>query len=122
MGNSILDDLGQELTGIISPVSICMALTVALVRILNPDGASDAGAVYFASAYYNEQVRMILPAGLVSTAAAPMSHPPLCCNLQEGDSAGKKLSGSIINALIFIGVVTVMTFILVLLFKYGVRS
>ena len=122
MGNSILDDLGQEVTGIISPVSICMALTVALVRILNPDGASDAGAVYFASAYYNEQVRLHSAGHTSSSAAARVSRPPPRCHLQDGDSAGTKLSGSIINALIFIGVVTVMTFILVLLFKYGVRS
>lgn len=36
MRRSVLDDLGEEVTGIVSPVSICMALTVALVRILNP--------------------------------------------------------------------------------------
>ena len=38
---------------------------------------------------------------------------------QEGDSTSKKLSGALLNALIFIGVVAVMTFVLVLLFKYG---
>lgn len=41
--------------------------------------------------------------------------------MQEGDSTSEKLSGSIINALIFVGAVALMTFILVLLFKYGVR-
>ncbi len=40
--------------------------------------------------------------------------------VQEGDSAGKKLSGSVINALIFVGIMTITTFIMVLLFKYGV--
>eukprot|EP00887_Chlorella_sp_A99_P001007 scaffold5.g1007.t1 len=89
---SVLDDLGEEVTGIVAPVSICMALTVALVHILNPDGSSDTNAVFLASSYYTEN---------------------------EGDSAGQKLSGSIINALIFVGVVAVMTFVLVLLFKYG---
>lgn len=89
---SVLDDLGEEVTGIVAPVSLCMALTVALVRTLNPDGASDSGAVFLASAYYTEQA---------------------------GDSTGQKLSGALINSLIFVGVVAVMTFILVLLFKYG---
>ncbi|PSC76470.1 presenilin isoform B [Micractinium conductrix] len=92
MARSVLDDLGEEVTGIVAPVSLCMALTVVLVRILNPDGDSDSSAVFLASAYYNEQ---------------------------EGDTTGQKLSGAVINALIFVGVVAVMTFVLVLLFKYG---
>ena len=56
MGRSILDDLGEEVTGIAAPVSICMVLTVALVRILNPTGSGDSGAVYLASVYYTEEV------------------------------------------------------------------
>lgn len=57
---------------------------------------------------------------------APVYQPP--CRLaphlppslpQEGDSTSKKLSGALLNALIFISVVAAMTFILVLLFKYG---
>ena len=39
---------------------------------------------------------------------------------QEGDSPGQKLSGAVVNALIFVGVVAAMTFALVLLFKHGV--
>lgn len=57
MRRSVLDDLGEEVTGIVSPVSICMALTVALVRVLNPEGESNSGAVFLASAYYTEDVR-----------------------------------------------------------------
>lgn len=57
MGRSVLDDLGQEVTGIAAPVSICMALTVALVRLLNPEGESNAGSVSVASIYYSENVR-----------------------------------------------------------------
>ena len=56
MAKSVLDALGQEVTGIVSPVSLCMALTVLLVRILNPQGASDPNSVYIASFYYDEQV------------------------------------------------------------------
>lgn len=30
---SVLDDLGEEITGISAPVSICMALVVLLVKV-----------------------------------------------------------------------------------------
>ena len=40
--------------------------------------------------------------------------------LQADDSTGTKLAGSVINALIFVVIVGLMTFVLVLLFKYGV--
>lgn len=56
MRNSILDDLGQEVTGIVSPVTICMTLTVLLVRLLNPDGATSPSAIAIAQTYYKEQV------------------------------------------------------------------
>ncbi len=60
MGRSILDDLGEEVTGIAAPVSICMILTITLVRLLNPDGDGDSGAVYLASIYYTEEVREVI--------------------------------------------------------------
>lgn len=53
---SILVSTGEEVTAIVTPVSICMALTVALVKTLNPDGRSDGRAVSIASVYYSEQV------------------------------------------------------------------
>ncbi len=56
MSSSILDDLGQEVTGIVAPVSICMFLTVLLVRLLNPDGISNPSAVAIAQTFYKEQV------------------------------------------------------------------
>ena len=56
MTESVLDRLGEEVTGIVSPVSLCMALTVALVRLLNPTGDNAGSSVYIASAYYQEQV------------------------------------------------------------------
>jgi hypothetical protein len=61
MGRSILNDLGQEVTGIAFPVSVCMALTVILVRILNPEGESDSNSVLLANLYYSEQVRLREP-------------------------------------------------------------
>eukprot|EP00983_Pelagomonas_calceolata_P028656 897335-Pelagomonas_calceolata.AAC.3 len=47
---------GAGLTGILSPVSICMGLTVVLVRLLNPDGKSGSAALRFASIAYSEDV------------------------------------------------------------------
>jgi hypothetical protein len=41
--------------------------------------------------------------------------------MQDDETAGSKLRGSLINAIVFVAIVTAMTFIIVLLFKYGVR-
>uniref|UniRef100_A0A061R1G5 Presenilin n=1 Tax=Tetraselmis sp. GSL018 TaxID=582737 RepID=A0A061R1G5_9CHLO len=87
----ITESLGEQVTGIVTPVSLCMALTVALVRVLNPDGDSGTSAVAIATAFYREQ---------------------------EDDTTGEKLAGSVVNALIFISVIGGMTFVLFLLFKY----
>lgn len=43
-------------------------------------------------------------------------------DVQENETAGSKFRGSLVNALVFVAIVTVMTFVIVLLFKYGVRS
>lgn len=72
---SLLDDLGEEVTGIIAPVSLCMALTVLLVKLLNPEGESAANTVYIASIAYSED---------------------------STDSSGKKLGGALLNAIIFV--------------------
>jgi hypothetical protein len=56
MTRSVLDDLGEEITGIIAPVSICMALVVLLVKTLNPDGNADSSSVAIATIAYHEQV------------------------------------------------------------------
>mmetsp|Transcript_33836 Transcript_33836/g.95787 ORF Transcript_33836/g.95787 Transcript_33836/m.95787 type:complete len:460 (-) Transcript_33836:1345-2724(-) len=90
-GKGVTETLGEQVTGIVAPVSICMALTVVLVRILNPDGESSSASVAIATAYYNEE---------------------------EGDSTSEKIAGSIINALIFVAIIAAMTFVLFLLFKY----
>ncbi|KAF5831859.1 Presenilin-domain-containing protein [Dunaliella salina] len=89
---SVLQDLGAGLTGILSPVSICMGLTVVLVRLLNPDGKSGSAALRFASIAYSED---------------------------PTDSESTKFEGAFLNALIYVGIVTVMTFAIVLLFKFG---
>lgn len=71
---SILEDLGEEVTAIITPVSICMALTVMLVKTLNPTGASDVHSVLIASAFYTEQVGALVGT-IVNEWRAPGASP-----------------------------------------------
>lgn len=56
MVQSILDTLSSKITGIITPVSLTMAITVWLVRHLNPGGTTTGSAVAIANIYYHEQV------------------------------------------------------------------
>jgi hypothetical protein len=53
---SVLDDLGAEITGIAFPVSVCMALTVALIRLVDSQGDGERPQVLIAEAVYNERV------------------------------------------------------------------
>ena len=126
MVESVLDRLGEEVTGIVSPVSLCMALTVGLVRLLNPTGDAAGRSVSIASAYYKEQVHA-RPAQPRCTWGSPADLPSNQTNktfllllAQGDDSTSDKITGSIINAVIFVGIIALMTFVLVLLFKYGV--
>ena len=143
MGESVLDSLAAKITGIISPVTICMALTVWLVRTLDPGGASSSSAVAIANIYYHEEVGHLTFTLLWWTIAslhsiayaangallwvcmmAPRPYIKLNAEgrpLQDSDSAGIKIQGAVINATIFVVFVGLMTFALVLLFKYGVR-
>jgi presenilin 1 len=41
--------------------------------------------------------------------------------LQDSDTTGQKLGGALLNAIVFVGVIAAMTFVLFLLFKWGVR-
>ncbi|WIA21037.1 hypothetical protein OEZ85_005365 [Tetradesmus obliquus] len=75
-----------------APVSICMAITVLLVKALNPEGTADTTTVAIATLAYQEQ---------------------------DTDSAGQKLGGALLNAIIFMAVIAGMTFVLFLLFKWG---
>eukprot|EP00798_Chlamydomonas_sp_ICE-L_P013550 gene13550-19420_t len=91
---SVLDDLGNEITGIALPVSICMAITVILVKILNPEGESNSTSIIIASVAYDES-----------------GNPD--------DSSSAKFSGALLNALIFVAIVVGMTVLLFTLFYYG---
>jgi hypothetical protein len=54
--------------------------------------------------------------------ASSQIHVLRCAVLQESDSAGQKLGGALLNAIIFMAVIGGMTFVLFLLFKWGVSS
>ncbi|MCD7473394.1 hypothetical protein HAX54_015229 [Datura stramonium] len=89
---SVLDSLGEEIVRIIIPVSICMLLVVILVSVLNND--SDSSGPLFTS---------------IATVAY---------NESSSDSIWEKLKGALLNALVFVVVVTAVTFLLVLLFYF----
>ena len=57
MAESIIDDLGREVTAILGPVTLCIAITVVLVRVLNPAGSTNPTAFGLATAFYSESVR-----------------------------------------------------------------
>ncbi|OVA02153.1 Peptidase A22A [Macleaya cordata] len=88
---SILESLGEEIIRIITPVSTCMFLVVLLVTILNTNSSSDSSSslTTIATIAYNENT---------------------------SDSIWDKLKGALLNSLVFIAMITVVTFILVLLF------
>lgn len=79
--NGILDNLGEEVTGVMAPVTICIATIVFLVRSLNPDGA-DRSSGTAATLAYREN---------------------------SGDTSATKAGGALLNALIFVGIVTGFT-------------
>ncbi|CAH8313354.1 unnamed protein product [Eruca vesicaria subsp. sativa] len=88
---SILDTLGEELIGILTPVSICMFTVVLLVCLLNSDPSSPSSASFssIATAAYSES---------------------------DSDSPWAKLLGAFLNSLVFVAAITLATFLLVLLF------
>ncbi|PON69696.1 Peptidase A22A, presenilin [Trema orientale] len=88
--STILETLGEELIRIITPVSICMFMVVLLVSILSSDtSSSSANFSTMATMAYSES---------------------------SSDSSWDKFVGALLNSLVFVAVVTVVTFVLVLLF------
>ena len=90
---SILASLGEEVTSIVAPVSACMGLTVMLVR-----------ALYL---------------GRSSLSTAPTSIATAVYHESASDDVGTKVTGALLNALVFVIAITIMTFIMFLLFKYN---
>ncbi|CAN0870305.1 Presenilin-like protein At2g29900 [Linum grandiflorum] len=90
--SSIIDSLGEEIVRIVTPVSICMFLVVILVSLLNSSSSSSSPAVNsMATIAYTETT---------------------------SDSTWDKLEGALLNALVFVVVVTLATFFMVLLFYF----
>ncbi|KAL1813413.1 hypothetical protein ACET3Z_023478 [Daucus carota] len=90
---SILESIGSEIIGVMSPVSICMFLVVLLVYSLS--SSSNSGA---------DQIRTAANLVYVETAS---------------DSTTQKLEGSLLNALVFVILIAAVTFLLVLLYYYN---
>ncbi|KAL2935357.1 hypothetical protein RDABS01_018475 [Bienertia sinuspersici] len=87
---SIIDSLGEELIRIITPVSICMFLVVLLVSVLNSESSSSSDSIItIANLAYDEN---------------------------NSESFWDKFEGALLNSLVFVVIVTVVTFILVFLF------
>lgn len=96
MESSILDSIGSEIIGVMSPVSLCMLLVVLLVYSLSPSEQSLSGA--------SDPIR---------TAAN------LVYLERPDDSATQKLEGALFNALVFVILIAIVTFLLVLLYYYN---
>ncbi|XP_027069719.1 presenilin-like protein At1g08700 [Coffea eugenioides] len=93
-GGSILESIGSEIIGVMSPVSICMFLVVLLVYSLTNTSASSA----------------------VRTAAN------LVYLESPTDTPAEKLEGALLNALVFVILIAFVTFVLVLLYYYRCTS
>ncbi|KAK6123122.1 hypothetical protein DH2020_043118 [Rehmannia glutinosa] len=91
---TILETCGEEIIRIVTPVSICMLSVVILVSILNGDSSSSGD----------------LPISSMATIAYTEN---------SSDSIWDKLKGALLNSLVFVAVVTAVTFLLVLLFYLG---
>ncbi|MCL7045227.1 hypothetical protein MKW94_006183 [Papaver nudicaule] len=92
MENSILESIGVEIIGVMSPVSICMFLVVLLVYVVTPNTPNSAVIQTAANLVYLE---------------APT------------DTTTQKIEGSLLNALVFIILISLVTFLMVLLYYYN---
>lgn len=93
---SILESLGSEIIGVMSPVSICMFLVVLLVYTLSSSSNSSS-----------DPIRTAANLVYVETSS---------------DSTTQKLEGSLLNALVFVILIAAVTFLLVLLYYYNFTS
>ncbi|KAF7819220.1 presenilin-like protein [Senna tora] len=96
MESSILESIGVEIIGVMSPVSICMFLVVLLVYSLSSSDPFSPASV-----------------DTIRTAAN------LVYVENPSDSASQKLEGALLNALVFVILIALVTFLLVLLYYYN---
>ncbi|GMH09659.1 hypothetical protein Nepgr_011500 [Nepenthes gracilis] len=100
MEGSVLEFIGAELIGVMSPVSICMLLVVLLVFSHSPSPSLSSFPTTSA------------PAFVVTAANFLYAENP-------EDSTAQKLEGALLNAAIFIIFIAAATFLLVLLYYYN---
>lgn len=93
--DSVLDILGAEVLAVMSPVSICMAIVVLLVSLLTPPSSGDAAA-----------------------APPPVTAATLVYLESPTDTPAQKLVGALLDAVVFVALVAVVTFVLVALYYY----
>ncbi|XP_022742929.1 presenilin-like protein At1g08700 [Durio zibethinus] len=96
MEPSILGSFGQEIIGVMSPVSLCMLLVVLLVYSLSPSNPFSSSS----------------PAPVRTVANLVYTENP-------SDTAAHKLEGALLNALVFVILMAIVTFVLVLLYYYN---
>ncbi|KAJ4970404.1 hypothetical protein NE237_003503 [Protea cynaroides] len=95
METSILESIGVEIIGVMSPVSICMLLVVLLVYALTP----------------------------ASPDPLPMRSAATLVYLENpSDSAGQKFEGALLNAAVFVILIAAVTFLLVVLYYYNFNN
>ncbi|MQM01984.1 hypothetical protein Taro_034744 [Colocasia esculenta] len=97
MDPSVLDTLGIDIIGVMSPVSICMLLVVLIVYSLGPPSSdlaagANPGATTAATLVYQES---------------------------PADPPAQKLEGALLNAAAFVALVAAVTFLLLLLYYYN---
>ncbi|CAI9091259.1 OLC1v1026232C1 [Oldenlandia corymbosa var. corymbosa] len=91
---SILESIGSEIIGVMSPVSICMFLVVFLVYSMTTSSTSSSDA------------------SAIRTAAN------LVYLESPTDTPTEKLEGALLNAAVFVILIAIVTFLLVLLYYY----
>ncbi|KAL5834891.1 hypothetical protein ACOSQ4_014388 [Xanthoceras sorbifolium] len=94
MESSVLESIGSEMIGVMSPVSICMLLVVFLVYALSSSSSSSS------------EVTIRTAANLVYQETST-------------DSPTEKLEGALLNALVFVVFIALITFLLVVLYYYN---
>ncbi|XP_057507306.1 presenilin-like protein At1g08700 [Actinidia eriantha] len=93
MEGSILESIGVEIIGVMSPVSICMLLVVLLVYSLSSPSLSSSPPIR-------------------SAATLVYLESP-------SDTTTQKLEGALLNAAVFVLLIAAVTFVLVLLYYYN---
>ncbi|CAM8973819.1 unnamed protein product [Rhodiola kirilowii] len=92
MEGSILESIGVEIIGVMSPVSICMLLVVLLVYTLTSPSSTPDPIRTAANLVYLES---------------------------PSDSTAQKLEGALLNAAVFVVLIAIVTFLLVVLYYYN---